>query len=177
MEVGKIVIVGLTAGGAIVLSEVIEKGLMTIPGFAFEIPLLGSLANIIGIFLGALVSGLIGALALNLIDRLIANKLKKINLLEQIEKKSNIIKTQGQLIEVTGKKFEKTRSETISNITQRHSEVAEIMKSAVQEIMVNSEEINKPLYENAEIIEDESEYISENKDTLDDLFNELNSLK
>ena len=177
MEVGKIVIVGLTAGGAIVLSEVIEKGLMTIPGFAFEIPLLGSLANIIGMFLGALVSGLIGALALNLIDRLIAKKLKKINLQEQIEKKSDIIKAQGQLIEVTGKRVEKTRTETISNITQRHAEAAEVIKSAVQEILTNSEEINKPIYENAEIIEDDSEYISGNKDVLDDLFNELNSLK
>lgn len=177
MEVGKIVIVGLTAGGAIVLSEVIEKGLMSIPGFAFEIPLLGSLANIIGMFLGALVSGLIGALALNLIDRLIAKKLKKINLQEQIEKKSDIIKAQGQLIEVTGKRLEKTRTETISNITQRHTEAAEVMKSAVQEIMANSEEINKPIYENAEIIEDDSEYFSENKEILDDLFNELNSLK
>lgn len=177
MEVGKIVIVGLTAGGAIVLSEVIEKGLMTIPGFAFEIPLLGSLANIIGMFLGALVSGLIGALALNLIDRLIVKKLKKINLQEQIEKKSDIIKAQGRLIEVTGKRVEKTRTETISNITQRHTEAAEVMKSAVQEIMANSEEINKTIYENAEIIEDDSEYISENKDILDDLFNELNSLK
>ena len=177
MEVGKIVIVGLTAGGAIVLSEVIEKGLMTIPGFAFEIPLLGNIANIIGMFLGALVSGLIGALALNLIDRLIAKKLKKINLQEQIEKKSGIIKAQGQLIEVTGKRVEKTRTETISNITQRHAEAAEVIKSTVQEIMTNSEEINKPIYENAEIIEDDSEYISENKDVLDDLFNELNSLK
>lgn len=177
MEVGKIVIVGLTAGGAIVLSEVIEKGLMTIPGFAFEILLLGSLANIIGMFLGALVSGLIGALALNLIDRLIAKKLKNINLQEQIEKKSDIIKAQGQLIEVTGKRVEKTRTETISNITQRHTEAAEVMKSAVQEIMANSEGINKPIYENAEIIEDDSEYFSENKEILDDLFNELNSLK
>ena len=32
---------------------------MTIPGFAFEIPLLGSLANLTGMFLGALVSGLL----------------------------------------------------------------------------------------------------------------------
>ena len=96
---------------------------------------------------------------------------------EQIEKKSDIIKAQARLIEVTGKRVEKTRTETISNITQRHTEAAEVMKSAVQEIMANSEEINKTIYENAEIIEDDSEYISENKDILDDLFNELNSLK
>ena len=78
------------------------------------------------------------------------------------------------MIEVTGKRVEKTRTETISNITQRHTEAAEVMKLAVQEIMANSEEINKPIYENAEIIEDDSEYFSENKEILDDLFNELN---
>ena len=60
LEVGKIVIAGLSAAGAITLSEVIEKALVSIPGagafFAFDIPLLGSLANILGIFLGADVS-------------------------------------------------------------------------------------------------------------------------
>ena len=105
MEVGKIFIVGLTAGGAIVLSEAIEKGLLTIPGFAFEIPLLGSLANIIGMFLGALVSGLIGALALNIIDRVISNKLRKLNVEQQIEKKSDIIKTQGRFLNLQEKEF------------------------------------------------------------------------
>lgn len=176
MEVGKIVIVGLTAGGAIVLSEVIEKGLMTIPGFAFEIPLLGSLANIIGMFLGALVSGLIGALALNLIDRLIAKKLKKINLLQQIEKKDEILGTQGQLIGVWDKKVEKTKFDALSSMARRHAEGAVVMKSAIQEIMDNSEEINKPLCENAEIVEDDTEQVSENKEALDNLFNELKSL-
>lgn len=68
MEVGKIVIVGLSAAGALVLSEVIEKALMEIAFFAIEIPLLGSFGSIIGIFLGALISGIVGALALRIID-------------------------------------------------------------------------------------------------------------
>lgn len=68
MEVGKIVIVGLSAAGALVLSEVIEKALIPIPFFALEIPLLGSMANIFGMFLGALISGIVGALALRIID-------------------------------------------------------------------------------------------------------------
>lgn len=72
MEVGKIIVTGATAGGAILLGETIEKGLMTIPVFAFQIPLLGSLASLLGMFFGALISGLIGALALNLIDKMIA---------------------------------------------------------------------------------------------------------
>ena len=68
MEVGKIVIVGLSAAGALVLSEVIEKALMEIAFFAIPIPLLGSFGSIIGIFLGALISGIVGALALKIID-------------------------------------------------------------------------------------------------------------
>ncbi len=177
MEVGKIVIVGLTAGGAIVLSEVIEKGLMTIPGFAFEIPLLGSVANIVGMFLGALVSGLIGALALNLIDRAISKKLKKLNLQQQIEKKGDIIKTQGKLLEVTGKRVEQTRNETFTNITSRHKEAADAMTTAIGNIMANSEEIEKPLFENAEVIEDDCSYISENEESLNEVDDILNSLK
>ena len=177
MEVGKIVIVGLTAGGAIVLSEVIEKGLLTIPGFAFQIPLLGSLANILGMFLGALVSGLIGALALNLIDRAISKKLKQINLQKQIEKKGEIINTQSRLIEIAEKKVEKTRSVALSNISQRHSEATEVMKSDIQEIMNNSEEIKRSRHEDEELAVDSSELISDNQNDLDDLFNELNAMK
>ena len=41
-----------------------------------ELPLLGSLANIIGMFLASLVSGLIGAIIINLIDKFIAKKQK-----------------------------------------------------------------------------------------------------
>ena len=69
LRVGEIAIGGLTATAAIVSGELFEKALMTIPVFAIEIPLLGSLANIMGIFLGAVVSGIIGALILRLIDK------------------------------------------------------------------------------------------------------------
>lgn len=176
MEVGKIVVVGLTAGGAIVLSEVIEKGLMSIPGFAFEIPLLGSLASLIGMFLGALVSGLIGALALNLIDKLIAKKLKKINTQQQIEKKNEILATQGQLNKVVEKKVEKTRNDTISSIKERHAEAADIMKDSISKIMSNSEDIDAKPIEDAEIIDESENGSSKNDDALDSIFDDLKSL-
>ncbi len=176
MEVGKIVIVGLTAGGAIVLSEVIEKGLMTIPGFAFEIPLLGSLASLVGMFLGALVSGLFGALALNLIDRLIAKKLKRINTQQQIEKKNEILATQSQLNQVAAKKVEKTRNETITSIQDRHAEAADIMKESISKIMSNSEDIAAEPIEDAEVIDENENSTSENNDALDSIFGDLKSL-
>ena len=176
MEVGKIVIVGLTAGGAIVLSEVIEKGLMSIPGFAFEIPLLGSLASLVGMFLGALVNGLIGALALNLIDKLIAHKLKKINTQQQIEKKNEILATQSQLNKVVEKKVENTRNDTISSIKERHAEAADIMKDSINKIMSNSEDIDTESIEDAEIIDENDNCSSKNNDALDSLFDDLKSL-
>lgn len=176
MEVGKIVIVGLTAGGAIVLSEVIEKGLMTMPVFAFQIPLLGSLASLLGMFLGALVSGLIGALALNLIDRLISNKLKKINEAQQIDKRNDILTTQDKLIRVVEQKVEKTRDDSFNDIQNRHKDASESICSSVNHIMQNSEEIDTPLAENAEIIEDSTKK-SENDEAFDQLFSNLNDLK
>lgn len=174
MEVGKIVIVGLTAGGAIVLSEVIEKGLMTIPAFAFEIPLLGSLANIIGMFLGALVSGLIGALALNLIDRMISKKLKRINENQQIDKRNDIIATQDKLIKVVEAKVEVTKEETANSIKERHENAAESIKSSIERIKKNSEEINKPFAENVEIVEED--IVSENEGSINKIFSDLNDM-
>ena len=174
MEVGKIVIVGLTAGGAIVLSEVIEKGLMSIPGFAFEIPLLGSLASLVGMFLGALVSGLIGALALNLIDRIISKKLKRINEKQQIDKRNDILVTQDKLIKVVEVKAGVTREKVTNNIKERHENAAESIKSSIERIKKNSEEINKPLAENAEIVEEDIE--SENEDSINKIFSDLNDM-
>lgn len=124
MEVGKIVVVGLTAGGAIVLSEVIEKALMGIPGFAFQIPLLGSLANLLGIFLGALVSGLIGALALNLIDRMIAKKLRSSNISMQIDKQNEILKTSDMLLVTSCAVTRKKQFNAVRSMAQRRQEAS-----------------------------------------------------
>ena len=177
LEVGKIVIVGLTAGGAIVLSEVIEKGLMTIPGFAFQIPLLGSLASLIGMFLGALVSGLIGALALNLLDRVVAKKMKTLNTQQQINKKGEIIQTQDKLINVVGQKVENTRATTYTDIKERHQAATESIKDSLQTILNNSELIDVPIIEDAEIIEDNEEHkASENDKDIDDIFKDLNDI-
>lgn len=176
MEVGKIVIVGLTAGGAIVLSEVIEKGLMTFPVFAINIPLIGPLASLIGMFLGSLVSGIIGALALNQIDRLIAKKLKTINTQQQFHKKNDILVTQEQLIKVNESKVENTQNKTIESIKKRHTECADLMKESIEKIKSNSKERYENSIEEAEIIEDEENNQSENRETLNSITNILKQI-
>ena len=99
------------------------------------------------------------------------------NVEQQIEKKSDIIKTQGRFLELTGERVQNTRLYTFSNITQRHTEAASAMKLALQEIMDNSKEINCPLCKNAEIIDEEVDQVSENEKTLNGLFDELNSIR
>ena len=126
MEVGKILIGALTAGGAIILSEVIEKGLSAV-GLGIEIPLLGSLANILGIFFGAVVSGIIGAIALNIIDRAISKR-QKLELHTQIAQKTNIV-----LKEIENSTWEKLGAayESVKNISEKT--VASLQESEERE--------------------------------------------
>lgn len=179
MEVGKILIAGLTAGGAILLGEVIEKGLMAIPGFAFEIPILGSLASLLGMFFGALVSGLVGALALNVIDRLIAKKQKEINTIQQIDAGNKILATQDELTQVVVVHTKNTVIETGTNIANRHEAASQVAKDYLEQIKANSEAIDRPLPESVEavdITDQATEEKSEDDRTLDDTFDILNNL-
>ena len=157
MEVGKIIIAGLTGVGALVLGEAIEKGLMMIPGFAFEIPLLGSLANILGIFLGAVVSGIIGAIALNMIDKFIAKKQKAEIQQKLIEQGNKVLNTQGKLIKVNEEKLDITKETVSSNIKERHEKAHQYMNEALTSIF--NEEQNK-----------------KNKDAFDEMDKMLDSL-
>ena len=137
MEVGKIVIAGMTGIGAMLLGEVIEKGLMTIPIFAFEIPLLGSLANILGVFLGAVVAGIIGAIAINLIEKQIEKSMKRDNVDAQIKKGNEILNLQHQVQVVSEAKMEHTKDTAIHSIHERHVVAANEMKSSIEKIREN----------------------------------------
>ena len=137
MEVGKIVIAGMTGIGAMLLGEVIEKGLMTIPVFAVEIPFLGSLANILGIFLGAVVAGIIGAIAINIIEKQIEKSMKRENVDAQINKGNEILRTQHQLQVVNEAKLDHTKAIAAQNIHERHSAAANMMAESVENIRNN----------------------------------------
>lgn len=137
MEVGKIVIAGMTGVGALLLGEVIEKSLMTIPIFAFEIPLLGSLANILGIFLGAVVAGIIGAIAISLIEKQIEKSMKRDNVAAQIKKGNEILNLQQQVQVVSVAKMEDTKMTVAHEIHDRHVIAANEMKSSVENIRAN----------------------------------------
>lgn len=137
MEVGKIVIAGMTGIGTMALGEVIEKGLMTIPIFAFEIPLLGSLANILGIFLGAVVVGIIGAIAISIIEKQIEKSMEHENVDAQIKKGNEILRTQHQLQDVNAVKLSHAKAETAQNIRDRHVAATNMIAESVENIRKN----------------------------------------
>ena len=169
LEVSKIVVAGLTAGGAIVMGGVIEKGLASIPFFAIEIPLLGSLGSIIGIFMGALISGIIGALLLRFIDNLIQKQLRQENEKSQIERANVVLRTQFQLQEVTVAKVEQIKTETAGSIMQRHNEAADYARQVYNDI-------DKTAQRRTEQDQKDKQIQKESEEMLDDILRDLDNL-
>jgi hypothetical protein len=134
LEIGKIMMAGLSGVGALVLGEVIEKGLLAIPIFAIEIPLLGSLASIIGIFMGAVIAGIIGAIVINVIDKATADKRKELTTKKQVKKGNEILQKQQDLLSVSQIKYDAKKKETVDSIKSRHVEAAEFMREVTDEI-------------------------------------------
>lgn len=143
LETGKIVMAGLSAVSGIVLGEIIEKSLMSIPFLAVEIPLLGSLANIIGLLAGGLTAGIIGAIAINMINKAVEKKQKDLNLGEQIEKGNEILNTQAQLIVVGEEKLSNTKGSVGYSIAKRHAMAQDEITNSLSNIFSKGENTSK----------------------------------
>ena len=143
LEAGKIVVAGLSAIGALALGEVIEKGLIS-AGLVIQIPLLGSLASILGMFIAAVVSGVIGAIVLRWIDKLIANKLKNENIKQQLSQQNEIRESQEKLIVVKEVQLDNTKETIARSIVERHNLAAEIVQEKMNNILNRSNYINTP---------------------------------
>lgn len=137
MEVGKIIIAGLTGIGALVVGDKIEKGLRTIPIFAKEIPLIGSLANILGIFFGAIIAGIIGAIAINFIQVQVEKCLKMENVDLQIRKGNEILNLQSQVQAVSEVKLGYHKNRVAQEVYDRHMGAANEMKTMIENISNN----------------------------------------
>lgn len=141
MEVGKILMAGCSAAGAIVLSELIEKGLMAIPVagafFSFEIPLLGTLGNLLGIFFGAVVAGILGALVINMIQKRISEIQQEENSAAKIDKGNEILRTQRELQIVKEEKLRHTKAAAEKSISERHIAAAEVISESFRTIAEN----------------------------------------
>lgn len=134
MEIGKIVVASVTAMGGIVLGEVVEKGLLVIPAFAVEIPVLGTLANVLGMFTGALVAGIVGAIALNSIDKMLEKQKRTIVSQQGHDKKGEILRKQEIHLNVKEEQLQRNKNDSLSTMHQRHKTASEEMERSVDSI-------------------------------------------
>lgn len=131
-QVGKIITAGIVAGGAIFLGELFEKLLLSVPGMQIELPLLGTLANVIGMFLASLVSGLVGAVIINLLDKFIAKKQQSDAQAAVIKKGNQIMTVEAQLLALSDKKLEDKKSQVGAGIRDRHEVAAQVMRETTK---------------------------------------------
>lgn len=138
IEIEKIAIKGVVSIGGIALSEVFSRIIrLTCPPLAVPIlPILGAPANLIGICLGGIVSGVIGVLCINKLDAKLLRKLKS----ENIQRQNNINREISELQEIqyieVNNDLLKTQNKFINSINdsfvKANEEIKRINKSSVK---------------------------------------------
>ena len=139
LEVGKIVVAGLSATGAIVLGETLGASLTaSFPVLAVSIPLLGTIGSVIGTFMGATLSGIIGAFVLKMIDQQIVNKQITELSSKKIDQNNEMLVIKDQLLDVKSIKLQVEQDSVINTIKERHDMAASIMKEKLSDIFEES---------------------------------------
>lgn len=138
-EVGKIIVAGLTATGAIVVGEALGASLtVSFPVLAISIPLLGTIGSVIGTFMGATLSGIIGAFVLKMIDQQIVNKQITELSSKKIDQNNEVLVIKDQLLDVKSIKLQVEKDSVINTIKERHDMAASIMKEKLSDIFTES---------------------------------------
>ena len=144
LEVGKIVVAGLSATGAIVLGETLGTSLTaSFPVLAISIPLLGTIGGLIGTFMGATLSGIIGAFVLKMIDQQIVDKQISELSSEKIDQKNEMLVIQDQLLDVKNIKLQVEKNTIVNTIKERHDVAAALMKEKLSDIFSESKTDDK----------------------------------
>lgn len=155
-QVGKMVVAGLTAAGAIFGGQLIESGLIAIPVIgqvlAFEIPFIGSLASLIGLFMSAMLAGILGAIVLNLIDKFIAKRLDNEVVKQQIDKGNEILITQLKLIDVSEEMLVNKKNGFKNSTIKKHEVSFDIIRESLLNIAAN--ETNNEKIDNGDDFKD-----------------------
>lgn len=139
LEIGKIVVAGLSATGAIILGETLGASLTaSFPVLAISIPLLGTIGGLIGTFMGATLSGIIGAFVLKMIDQQIVDRQIADLSSERVDQKNEMLVIQNQLLDVKNIKLEVEKNTIVNTIKERHDIAATMMKEKLSGIFSES---------------------------------------
>ena len=168
-HVSKIITSALVGVGAMFLGEYFEQFLNKIPGMTFEIKLLGTIANILGMFFASLLTGILGAIIINGLDGFISRQLQDENKKQQADKKNELLRIQDVQIFVAEQNVAVKRNDIFSKMAKNHQKLRELLGNVDEEFSNSKIDFKQRLLAN-EI------YFDEKQSELEEMQNALNDL-
>ncbi len=168
-HISKIIISALVGVGAMFLGEYFENYFKKIKAFNKEIKYLGKIANILGMFLASLLTGILGAIIINGIDQFISRKLIEENQKKQANKKNELLRIQDVQIFVAEQNVAVKRNDIFSKMAKNHQKLRELLGNVDEEFSNLKIDFKQRLLAN-EI------YFDEKQSELEEMQNALNDL-
>ena len=168
-HISKIITSGLVAVGAMFLGEYFEQFLNKIPGMTFEIKLLGTIANILGMFLASLLTGILGAIIINGLDQFISKKLIGENQKQQADKKNELLRIQDVQIFVAEQNVAVKRNDIFSKMAKNHQKLRELLGNVQEEFSNSKIDFKQRLLANEMYFDEKQSELEEMQNVLNDL--------
>lgn len=168
-HISKIITSALVGVGAMFLGEYFENYFKKIKAFNKEIKYLGKIANILGMFLASLLTGILGAIIINGLDGFISRKLQDENKKQQADKKNELLRIQDVQIFVAEQNVAVKRNDIFSKMAKNHRKLRELLGNVDQEFSNSKIDFKQRLLAN-EI------YFDEKQSELEEMQNALNDL-
>lgn len=168
-HISKIITSALVGVGAIFLGEYFEKYLKKIKGFDTEIKYLGSIANILGMFLASLLTGILGAIIINGIDQFISRKLIEENQKQQAAKKNELLRIQDIQIFVAEQNVAVKRNDIFIKMAMNHQKLRELLGNVQEEFSNSKIDFKQRLLANEMYFDEKQSELEKMQSALNDL--------
>ena len=168
-HISKIITSALVGVGAMFLGEYFEKYLLTIPKFGDPIPLLGTIANILGMFLASLLTGILGAVIINRLDQFISKKLIEENQKQQADKKNELLRIQDVQIFVAEQNVAVKRNDIFIKMAKNHQKLRELLGNVQEEFSNSKIDFKHRLLANEMYFDEKQSELEEMQSALNDL--------
>ena len=168
-HISKIITSGLVAVGAMFLGEYFEQFLNKVPGMTFEIKLLGTIANILGMFFASLLTGILGAIIINGLDQFISKKLIEENQKKQANKKNELLRIQDVQIFVAEQNVAVKRNDIFIKMAKNHQKLRELLGNVQEEFSNSKIDFKQRLLANEMYFDEKQSELEEMQSALNDL--------
>ena len=168
-HISKIITSALVGVGAMFLGEYFEKYLLPLPGMGFEIKFLGTIANILGMFLASLLTGILGAIMINRLDQFISKKMIEENQKQQADKKNELLRIQDIQIFVAEQNVAVKRNDIFSKMAKNHQKLRELLGNVQEEFSNSKIDFKQRLLANEMYFDEKQGELEEMQNVLNDL--------